>query len=237
MTRTHFNHLKSRSPLRPSSLVRVPMTRANVGLRLVNSKWDKFVIPRLYQRIHLSSAHQTARLLPTLQQIPIRRILIQKLVVSIRPTTDTRDYETYTSHRILRKLFQRHLPALKQLHLHATSFISSMIYLKDSLRGKVSLTQLLIRCHGPLVTMSTTYIWSILREFPELEEFRFEFRSDEGVKRVSVSHMPKALNLHSMKKLEITGVVIHDDIVESLCCACPNLEELEIDGENRFCII
>jgi hypothetical protein len=112
-----------------------------------------------------------------------------------------------------------------------------MIYLKDSLRGRINLKQLSIRCHGPRVAMSTSYIWSILREFPQLEEFWFEYHGDDGEKRETVREMPKGLYLPKMKKLGISGAVICDDGVEVLCCICPNLEELEIDGENRFCII
>ena len=144
-------------------------------LRLVNSTWDTFITPLLYRSIHLCSRHQPAALLATLQQTPERRFLINTLIITVPPPTDTKDYETYPTHRSLRKLFQNHLLAITHLHFYTTSFVSSMIYLKDSLRGRMNLKQLSIRCHGPCVAMSTSYIWSILREFPPLEEFWFEY--------------------------------------------------------------
>jgi len=85
--------------------------------------------------------------------------------------------------------------------------------------------------------MSTSYIWSILREFPQLEEFWFEYYGDDGDKKETARDIPKGLYLPKMKRLGIHGAVILDDGVEALCCICPNLEKLEIDGENRFCVI
>ena len=82
--------------------------------------------------------------------------------------------------------------------------------------------------------MSTSFIWSILREFPQLEKFWFRFQGDDGEKQETVREIPKGLYLPKMKKLSISGAVIRDDGVETLCCICPNLEELEINGENRF---
>lgn len=87
------------------------------------------------------------------------------------------------------------------------------------------------------MTMRMGYIWSILREFPLLEEFWFEFRGDDGGRRETVREIPKKLCLSSMRRLGISGTVFHDEAVEVLCCICPNLEELEIEGENKFCII
>ena len=207
------------------------------GLRLVNSTWDTFVTPLLYRSIHLSSRHQPAALLVTLQQIPDRRFLINMLTISVPPPTETKDYEAYPTHRTLRKLFQNHLLAITHLHFYTISFVSSMIYLKDSLRGRINLKQLSIRCHGPCVAMSTSYIWSIFREFPQLEEFWFEYHGDDGDNTETVREIPKGLYLPKMKRLGISGAVIRDDGVEILCCICPNIEELEIDGENRFCTI
>ena len=85
--------------------------------------------------------------------------------------------------------------------------------------------------------MSATYIWSILREFPELEEFWFEFNSVDGDNGNEGTEIPLDLYLPKMRKLGISGARINDDKVEKLCCICPKLEEMEIDGENRFCTL
>ena len=85
--------------------------------------------------------------------------------------------------------------------------------------------------------MSTLYIWSILREFPELEEFWFEFYGTDGPKTSAINMIPRGLFLPKMKRLGISGAALEDDFVEGLCCICPNLEEMEVDGKNRFCVI
>jgi hypothetical protein len=220
-----------------SSAVHSSAVHANKGLRLVNSRWNSLVTPLIYRNIHLFHDCHVASLLPTLRQVPDLGILIQTLTITIPPSIVTLDMETYSTHRFLRKLFQKNLPALKQLHLHTVSFMAAMTYLKDSIKGNLSLTHLSIQCHGPRAAVSTGYIWSILWEFPLLEEFWFEFRGDDGVVQETMREMPKKLYLPSMRKLGISGAMILDDTVEELCCICPNLTELEIDGENRFCII
>jgi hypothetical protein len=205
-------------------------------LRLVNRAWNILIIPVLYRAIYLSSPDQAIALLTTLRQNPERRILVKTITIATPPFVNVRDHEAHPNRRTLRNLFRRNLPALKQLYTYTTSFMDIMTYLKDSLRGKISLTHLCIRCHGPCVSMSTAYIWSILREFPELEEFWFEFHGD-GVKCENARELPRRLMLPSMRKLGIVGAVVDDDTVEELCCISPKLEELEIDRENRFCII
>jgi len=112
-----------------------------------------------------------------------------------------------------------------------------MVYLKDALRGKISLKSLSILARGYCEAMSTSYIWSILREFPELEEFWFEFRCLDGVKAETKRRIPKELCLPNMRRLGISGAMISDESVEALCCMCPNLEIMEIDDENRFLVI
>ena len=112
-----------------------------------------------------------------------------------------------------------------------------MIYLKDALRGKISLKSLSILAHGSCESMSTSYIWSILREFPRLEEFWFEFQAVDDVKTETERPIPKGLCLPNMRQLGIFGAVMSDESVEALCCVCPNLEIMEINGENRFLVI
>lgn len=109
-----------------------------------------------------------------------------------------------------------------------------MTFLKDSLRGRISLTHLVILCDGPYVTMSTGFIWSIFREFPQLEEFWFELVGDDG-KCQTVRKIPMDLRCLSMRKLGISGAFVDEEAVERLALICPLLEELEIDGQNRFC--
>jgi len=112
-----------------------------------------------------------------------------------------------------------------------------MTYLKDALRGKVSLESLFILAHGYSEAMSTSYIWSILREFPKLQEFWFEFKALDAAKVETERRIPKALYLPKMRRLGISGAIISDESVEALCCMCPNLEILEIDDENRFLVV
>ena len=148
------------------------------------------------------------------------------------------DNEAHPTRHTLRKLFQKHLPAIQHLYSYTCSFIDTMVYLKDALRGKVSLTHLTIKCHGPSIAMSTSYLWSILLEFPQLEEFWFEFRGCDSLKKEnSATKIPKGLQCPQLRRIGISGVVIPDESVEILCCICPNLEEMEIDGVNRFCIL
>lgn len=85
--------------------------------------------------------------------------------------------------------------------------------------------------------MSTSYVWSILKAFLDLEEFYFEFAGTDGVKEETIRTLPTRLHLSKMKRLSIDGVVLDDNAVEELCYRCPNLEEMDINGENRFCII
>jgi len=195
------------------------------------------VTPLLYQRIHLSTGDQAASLLETVKLVPQHRNLVQTLFISVPPQKVGKDYEMYQPHRTLRRLLQKHLPALKQLHLLTSSFVSSMIYIKDSLRGNISLTHLSIHSHGPCVAMSTSFVWSILREFPYLEEFWFNFQGLDGIKSETQRELPYRLKLPNIRKLGISGAVIDDDIVEWLSCISPKLEELEIDRENKFCVI
>ena len=116
-------------------------------------------------------------------------------------------------------------------------FINAMIYLKDALRGKISLKSLSIVAHGYCESMSTSYIWSILREFPKLEEFWFEFLALDGVKTETERGIPNELCLPNMKQLGIAGAVISDESVEVLCAKCSNLEMMEINYKNRFMVI
>lgn len=212
-------------------------TPLTTDLRLVNRAWNAFIAPVLYQAVYLSSPDQASALLATLEQNPKRRSLVKIITVATPPLVNVKDHEAHPDNRTLRNLFRQNLPALKQLYLLTSSFMSTMSYLKDAQRGKIFLTHLCIRCHGPCVAMSTAYIWSILREFPDLEEFWFEFDGSDGVKSESLRKIPPSLTLPNMRKLGISGAVIDDDTVEELCCISPKLEELEIDGENRFCII
>lgn len=206
------------------------------GLRLVNREWNRFLAPLLYHTIHLSSATQAACLLSSLQLTPSLRYLTNSLTVTIPQTHGIPDHEAHPDRRILRKLFQKNLPQLKHLHLYTSTFYDSMTFLKDSLRGRISLMQLVVVCDGPCITMSTGYIWSILREFPRLEEFWFEFVGDDG-KCKTIRKIPMDLICLSMRKLGISGALLDDETVERLTLICPLLDELEIDGQNRFCTI
>ena len=205
-------------------------------LRLVNSKWDAFIVPILYRKIHLTRATQAACLLNTLSSVPQRQQLVKTIITTIPPLANVNDHEAHPIRRTLRKIFQRTVPSLQSAYFYTFSFIDVMIYLKDSLRGKVSLNRLLVISHGPCIAMSTSYIWSILREFPKLEEFTFEFRGRDGVKRETIREIPRDLKLPFMRRLRVSGAVIADGDVELLYRICPKLEEMEIDGANRFCI-
>jgi hypothetical protein len=81
--------------------------------------------------------------------------------------------------------------------------------------------------------MSPGYIWSILREFQELEEFWFEFVGNDGVCETR-REIPRDLRCLRMRKLGVSGASMDDEIVERLILICPVLEELEIDGQNRY---
>ena len=111
-----------------------------------------------------------------------------------------------------------------------------MTYLKDALRGKVSLKSLSILAHGYCEAMSTSYIWSILREFPELEEFWFEFTADGGgMEGRRKRGLPGGLGrCERLRKVGIMGARIEEEDVVRLGEICPCLEEMEINGEVRF---
>jgi hypothetical protein len=86
--------------------------------------------------------------------------------------------------------------------------------------------------------MSSAYLWSILREFRELEDFWFVFHGEDGVKQGdALRRVPQGLKVAMLRRLTIRGAGVDDVSVERLCCICPALEEMDIDGENRFCII
>jgi hypothetical protein len=111
-----------------------------------------------------------------------------------------------------------------------------MTFLKDCLRGHVSLTCLSILCHGPGVTMTTAYIWSILKEFTQLEEFWFEFTADGGgMEGRRKRGLPGGLGrCERLRKVGIMGARIEEEDVVRLGEICPCLEEMEINGEVRF---
>jgi len=207
------------------------------ALCLLSPSWNALVTPFLFSRIQLGSTDQAITLLRTLRESPDRSPLIKSLIIAIPPPANMQDPEIQLYHSTLRKLFKRHLHALEELHLYECRFIPAMTYLKDALRGKISLKTLSIAAHGYRESMSTAYIWSILREFPKLEEFWFEFRALNGCKTETERRIPKELCLPNMKRLGISGAVISDESVEELCVKCPNLEMMEIDHENRFLLI
>jgi len=194
-------------------------------------------IPVLFKEIHLVSTKQAVALLQTLHANPDRSRLIKSLTITIPSLPNVEDPEIRLYHSTLRKLFKRHLPALQHLYLYTSRFINAMTYLKDALRGKISLKSLSILAHGYCEAMSTSYIWSILREFHELEEFWFEFRALDGIKAETERRIPKDLCLPNMRRLGISGAVISDESVEALSCMCPKMEIMEIDNENRFLVI
>jgi hypothetical protein len=214
-----------------------PVLLLMTDLCLVNTTWNAFLISFLYRTVHLSSAKQAGSLLKTLSTRMSLRPLVDTLIVTIPPQKKVHDHEADPTRRTLRKLCHRNLPCLRRLHLFTSTFQNSMVFLKDGLRGGVSLTHLTIRCHGACITMSTGYIWSILHEFLDLEEFWFEFHGDDGIKRETIRAIPENLRAPNMKKLAIRGAVLDDIAVERLCCICTGLEEMEIDGVNRFCTI
>jgi len=203
---------------------------------MLNSRWNQSLTPRLYQQIHLSTEEQAGSLLSTLKQNPDKRRLIRSLVVTI-PARDTDDSEQIPAHRYLRILFHKTLPALEQVYLLTSTFMSAMIYMKDCVRGKVSLKKIRIVSHGPCVTMSMSYVWSVLKAFPNLEDFCFEFAGTDGRKEEIPRTLPVGSLLHKLKRLTVIGIVIDDEIVDELCYRCPNLEEMAINGEKRFCTI
>lgn len=85
--------------------------------------------------------------------------------------------------------------------------------------------------------MSTSYVWSILKGFPDLEAFRFEFTGTDGVKQETLRALPSNLHLSKATLLSISGIVIDDETVEELGHRCPNLNQMEINSENKFCVI
>jgi len=203
---------------------------------LVNSRWNQSLTSRLYQQIHLSTEEQAGSLLFTLKQNPEKRRLIRSLVVTIPAQRDSDDSEQIPAHRYLRNLFHKNLPALEHVYLLTSTFMSAITYMKDCVRGKVSLTRITIVSHGPCVTMSMSYIWSVLKAFPNLEEFCFQFTGTDGRKEETPRTLPAGLLLQKIKKLSVVGIAIDNEIVEELCCRCPNLEEMAINGEKRFAL-
>jgi hypothetical protein len=115
--------------------------------------------------------------------------------------------------------------------------MSAMTYMKDCRRGKVSLRRVTIICHGPCIAMNMSFVWSILKAFPDLEYFRFEFTGTDGVKQETLRALPVRLHLAKFTKLSLSGIIIDDETVEELCYRCPNLKEMELNGENRFWVI
>jgi hypothetical protein len=196
-----------------------------------------FVAPILFERIHLVSTKQAMALLATLRASTDRSRFIKSITVTIPPLDDIRDPEVHPYHSTLRKLFKRHVPELQHLHLYTSRFISAMVYFKDALRGKVSLKTLTIFAHGYCEVMSTSYIWSIFKEFHELEEFWFEFRSLDEIKPNTERSIPNGLFLPNVRRVGMSGVMISDESVETLCFICPKLEEMEIEGQNRYLVI
>jgi hypothetical protein len=176
-------------------------------------------------------------LLSTLQNHPEKRRLIRSILITIPPQQNQDDSEQIPAHRYLRRLFQKNLPELEEVYLLMSTFMSTMTYMKDCLRGQVSLRRITIICHGPCIAMSTSYVWSILKAFPDLEEFRFEFKGTDGVKQETLRALPAKLYLSKATLLSISGIVIDDEIVEELGYRCPNLKQMEIDGENRYCVV
>jgi hypothetical protein len=195
------------------------------------------LVPLLYQSIRLATGEQAGSLVSTLQNHPEKRRLIQSIVITIPPQQNHDDSEQIPAHRYLRRLFQKNVPVLEDVHLLTSTFMSAMTYMKDCLRGNVSLRRITIICHGPCLAMSTSYVWSILKAFPELEEFRFEFTGTDGMKQETLRALPSKLHLSKTTLLSISGIVVDDEIVEELGYRCPNLKQMEINGENRFCVI
>ena len=81
--------------------------------------------------------------------------------------------------------------------------------------------------------MTTGYLWSILREFKELEEFWFEFNADDG-ELGRRREIQGGLKCGRLRRLGIQRVLIEEEDVERLGEICPCLGEMEIDGETRF---
>jgi len=199
----------------------------------VSRTWNEFIIPRLYQSVHLSTQQHAAALLTVLENTPSRRFLLTSLILTTPSMQSVYDQELHASRRTLRKLFRK-LPSLKRLHLLTSSFQESMTFLKDSLRAGTSLTCLNSRCYGVCIAMDTQYIWSILKEFQELEEFFFEFNPSDGRKMGPTRTIPSRLKCPRLKRLAISGVPIDEWSIEKLSCICGSLEVLEIDGNRRY---
>ena len=186
------------------------------------------MVPLLYSNIHLATAKQAIALLRTLLASPKRSRLVKSLIVTIPGPHKLEDPGILPYHSTLRKLFKFHLESLQHLQLCTSRFMNAMIYLKECLRGQVSLKTLSILAHGSWESMSTSYLWSILLEFPELEEFWFEFHSMDGIKTEPKRRPPQQLRLPNMRRLRISGAVVSDESLEVLRSMCPNLEILEI---------
>jgi hypothetical protein len=109
-----------------------------------------------------------------------------------------------------------------------------MTFLKDCLRGQISLTHLTIQCFGLSRTVTTGFLWSILREFKDLEEFWFWFEGDDdgfGRRR----EIPRSLRCDKLRRLGIRGAVIEDRDIERLKEISPSIKELDINEHIRDC--
>jgi len=99
----------------------------------------------------------------------------------------------------------------------------------------VSLTHLTIQCNGPCVTVTGGYIWSILREFGQLEELWFEFCAEDiALGRCRELNLGKEGRCERLRRVGIGGVEVAEGDVERLQEGCPCLEVMEINGETRF---
>jgi len=148
-----------------------------------------------------STEQQASSLLYTLKQNPEKRHLNCSLTVIIS-ARDTDDNEQIPAHRCLRILFFKNLPALEHVYLLTSAFMSIMIYMKDCVRGKVSLTKVQIVSHGPRLTMSMSYFWSVFKAFPNLDDFCFEFAGTDGRKEETPGTLPVGLLLHRRNVLD-----------------------------------
>ena len=79
--------------------------------------------------------------------------------------------------------------------------------------------------------MTTGFLWSILREFKELEEFWFWFGADDDVfgRRRAI---PSSLKCDRLRRLGIWGVIIEAGDIERLKEISPSLTELELPESN-----
>jgi hypothetical protein len=212
-----------------SKPIDVPLT---IGLRLVNSAWNMFLIPRLYDAVHLDTTSQASLLFNTLSSTPNRRPLVRCVIVTIPVPNDIPDAESEKTIAILRRLFHRNLPCLRRLHLLTVTFMDCMGFLKYSLRGGIPLTHLTVRCRGPCVTTSARYLWSILLEFPMLEEFWFEFVGDDGAKAETLCGLPEGIKRPRLRKLRICGIAMDNVSIEKFRRVCVGSEEIVIERHN-----